>query len=182
MAPLLSSLPLVVRPGEGLCAPLGSMAAIHKISGAVTQGRLAIVEHSLPPRYLASPMHRHSREDELSIVLAGQLGAKLGDDVVVATEGSYVLKPRGQWHACWNAGDTELRFVELLVPAGVEGYFERLSRLFTTGGASERRGDPVAGRRVRCAVRFQERARTVSAIRVAVLTRAILEYPRASED
>jgi quercetin dioxygenase-like cupin family protein len=135
MAPLLSSLPLVVRPGEGLSAPLGSTAAIHKISGAVTQGRLAIVEHSLPPRYLASPIHRHSREDELSIVLTGQLGAKLGDDVVIAGAGSYVFKPRGQWHTYWNAGDTELTFIELLVPAGVEGYFERLSRLFRAGCA-----------------------------------------------
>jgi quercetin dioxygenase-like cupin family protein len=135
MAPLLGSLPLVIRPPEGLSTPLGSTAAIHKIPGAVTQGRLAIVEHTLPPRYLASPMHRHSREDELSIVLTGQLGAKLGDDVVVAQAGSYVLKPRGQWHTYWNAGDTDLRFIELLVPAGIEGYFERLSRLFATAGA-----------------------------------------------
>ncbi|HYN10849.1 MAG TPA: cupin domain-containing protein [Vicinamibacterales bacterium] len=65
-------------------------------------------------------------------MLAGQLGVKLGDEVVVATAGSYVLKPRGQWHAYWNAGSTELRFIELLVPAGVEGSFEELSRLFAT--------------------------------------------------
>ena len=136
MAPLISSLPVVVKQGEGLSAPLGSLAAIHKIPGAVTQGRLAIVEHSLPPRHLASPMHRHSREDELSIVLSGQLGAKLGDDVVIAPAGSYVLKPRGQWHAYWNAGDVDLTFVELLVPAGVEGYFERLSRLLAGGDAA----------------------------------------------
>jgi hypothetical protein len=77
-------------------------------------------------------MHRHSREDELSIVVEGQLGVKLGDDVIVAAAGSYVPKPRGQWHAYWNAGESELRFIEILVPAGVEGYFERLSRLFAT--------------------------------------------------
>ena len=135
MAPLLTSLPVVVKQGEGLSAPLGSLAAIHKIPGAVTEGRLAIVEHSLPPRHLASPMHRHAREDELSIVLSGQLAAKLGDDVVIAPAGSYVLKPRGQWHAYWNAGDVEMRFIELLVPAGVEGYFERLSRLFAEDSA-----------------------------------------------
>jgi mannose-6-phosphate isomerase-like protein (cupin superfamily) len=130
--PLLTTLPFVVRPGEGLHAPLGPVGTVHKVPGAATEGRLAIVEHTLRPRYLATPMHRHSREDELSIVLAGQLGVKLGDEVVVATAGSYVLKPRGQWHAYWNAGDTELRFIELLVPAGVEGYFEELSRLFAT--------------------------------------------------
>jgi quercetin dioxygenase-like cupin family protein len=130
MPHLLTTLPFVVRPGEGLRAPLGSVGTIHKVPGAATEGRLAVVEHTLRPHHLAAPMHRHSREDELSIVLAGQLGVKLGDDVIVAGAGSYVLKPRGQWHAYWNAGDSDLRFIELLVPAGVEGYFERLSRLF----------------------------------------------------
>jgi quercetin dioxygenase-like cupin family protein len=130
--PLLTTLPFVVQPGEGLRAPLGPVGTVHKVPGAATEGRLAIVEHTLRPRYLATPMHRHSREDELSIVLAGQLGVKLGDEVVVAAAGSYVLKPRGQWHAYWNAGNTELRFIELLVPAGVEGYFEELSRLYAT--------------------------------------------------
>ena len=130
------TLPYVVRPGEGLRAPLGSVCTVHKVPGVATDGRLAIVEHTLRPRFLAAPMHRHSREGELSIVLAGQLGVKLGDDVVVAAAGSYVLKPRGQWHADWNAGDTTLRFIELLVPAGVEGYFERLSRLFASEDAA----------------------------------------------
>ena len=132
MPHLLTTLPFVVGPGEGLRAPLGSVGTVHKVPGVATEGRLAIVEHMLAPRHLAAPMHRHSREDELSIVLSGQLGVKLGDDVIVASTGSYVLKPRGQWHAYWNAGDSELRFIELLVPAGVEGYFERLSRLFAT--------------------------------------------------
>jgi quercetin dioxygenase-like cupin family protein len=132
MPHLLTTLPFVVQPGEGLRAPLGSVGTVHKVPGVATEGRLAIVEHTLAPHHLAAPMHRHSREDELSIVLSGQLGVKLGDDVIVSSPGSYVLKPRGQWHAYWNAGDADLRFIELLVPAGVEGYFERLSRLFAT--------------------------------------------------
>ena len=37
--------------------------------------------------------------------------------------------------AYWNAGEHELRFIELLVPAGVEGYFERLSRLLASASA-----------------------------------------------
>lgn len=135
MSTVLTNLPFVVRPGEGVQVPLGSVGTVHKVPGRATEGRLAIVEHTLAPRHLASPMHRHSREDELSIVLSGQLGTKLGDDVVIAPAGSYVLKPRGQWHAYWNAGDKELRFIELLLPAGVEGYFERLSRLFASAAA-----------------------------------------------
>lgn len=46
-------------------------------------------------------------------------------------------KPRDEWHTFWNAGDTELRFIELLLPGGFEGYFRRLSPLLTAAGAPD---------------------------------------------
>lgn len=105
----------------------GSIHTSLKLHGGLTDDRLAIVQHTLLPRQLAAPMHRHSREDEISIVLTGRLGAKLGDDIVMAPAGSYLLKPRGQWHTYWNAGASELRLMELLVPGGFEGCLERLA-------------------------------------------------------
>ena len=60
-------------------------------------------------------------------MLEGEIGALLGDDVAVAGPGSYVWKPRNEWHTFWNAGDAELRFIELLLPGGFEGYFELLA-------------------------------------------------------
>jgi quercetin dioxygenase-like cupin family protein len=135
------ALPFIVPPGGGLDAPLSRLGRIHKVPGSVTAGHLAIVEHTLPPRALAAPLHRHSREDELSIVLAGRIGALLGDDAVEADAGSYVWKPRDQWHTFWNASDTdELRFIELLLPAGFENYFQRLSPMLREAGSA----DPAA--------------------------------------
>jgi quercetin dioxygenase-like cupin family protein len=134
------TLPFVVGPGQGLDAPLSALGTIHKVPSAVTRGQLAIVEHTLPPRALAAPLHRHSKEDELSIVLAGRIGALLGDDVVFGEAGAYVWKPRDQWHTFWNAGDTGLRFIELLLPGGFEGYFERLSPMLKAAGGA----DPAA--------------------------------------
>lgn len=128
-------LPFIVPAGGGVHAPLARLGTTHKVPSTVTEGRLAIVEHTLPPRALAAPLHRHSREDELSIVLAGTVGAQLGNDVVTARAGSYVFKPRGQWHTFWNAGDDELRFIELLIPGGFEGCFDRLSPLLAAGAA-----------------------------------------------
>jgi quercetin dioxygenase-like cupin family protein len=132
--------PYIVPAGGGVSAPLARLGTVHKVPSAVTEGRVAIVEHTLPARALAAPLHRHSREDELSIVLAGTIGAQLGEEVVTAGAGSYVFKPRGQWHTFWNAGDDELRFVELLIPGGFEGYFARLSPLLAAAGAA----DPAA--------------------------------------
>jgi hypothetical protein len=35
---------------------------------------VSLVEQILAPRVLAAPLHRHSREDEYSVVLEGRLG------------------------------------------------------------------------------------------------------------
>lgn len=132
-----SALPFIVPPGDGLDLPLSRLGVIHKVPGQVTAGQLAIVEHTLPPRALAAPVHRHAREDELSIVLAGRIGALLGEQVVEAGAGAYVWKPRNQWHTFWNASSTDqLRFIELIMPAGFEGYFERLSPLLKAAGGA----------------------------------------------
>jgi len=136
----LAAGPFVIQPGGGLDAPLARLGTVHKIPSRVIDGRLAIVEHTLPPRHLAAPRHRHSREDELSIVLEGTLGVLLGDTVITAGPGAYVLKPRGQWHTFWNAGDTELRLIELLTPGGFDGYYARLSPLLEAAAAP----DPAA--------------------------------------
>jgi mannose-6-phosphate isomerase-like protein (cupin superfamily) len=127
----------VVEPRAGIDAPLGRLSTIHKVVSQVTDGRLAIIEHRLPAGRLATPRHRHAREDELSFVVAGHMGALLGDDVVHARAGAYVLKPRGQWHTLWNAGSSELRFIELIVPGGFESYLERLSPLLGAAPVSD---------------------------------------------
>ena len=136
-APCFVTFPYVVGPGEGLHAPLGALGSVHKAPAALTEGRIAVVEHTLPPRQLAAPLHRHSREDELSIVLDGTLGALLGDHEVTAGTGSYVYKPRGQWHTVWNAADTPLRFIELLIPGGVDRYFQQISSMLQAACAPD---------------------------------------------
>jgi mannose-6-phosphate isomerase-like protein (cupin superfamily) len=98
-----------------------------------TGGAFALVEHTLPPRGLGAPLHRHENEDEYSFVLEGRLGAQLGDEVVEAGPGEVVAKPRGQEHAFWNAGDEPLRFLELISPAGFERYFRELAPLLVAG-------------------------------------------------
>lgn len=67
---------------------------------------------------LAAPMHRHSREDEYSFVLAGTLGVIEEGIEVTAGPGDLVAKPLGRWHTFWNAGEDELRFLEIIVPGG----------------------------------------------------------------
>ena len=87
----------------------------------------------MAPRVLAAPLHRHHREDEYSYVLTGTMGGLLGDDVVTAVPGTWVFKPRNQWHTFWNAGDTPCEIIEIISPAGFEDFFRGLRTAWPDG-------------------------------------------------
>ena len=99
------------------------------IPGELTGGGFALLEHVLVPKALGGPIHRHTREDEYSYVLEGQLGAILGDEEVVVDAGSLIFKPRRQWHTFWNAGDGPVRVLEIISPGGFERVFRELAAL-----------------------------------------------------
>lgn len=127
---------MVVLPDEGEMVWLQGLAARYVISGEQTGGRLSIVEHPIKPKALASPMHTHSREDEISFVIEGRVGVQIGDRIVIAGPGTTVFKPRGIPHAFWNESDSQARVLEVITPAGFEQYFREMAALFaasTTG-------------------------------------------------
>lgn len=117
----------IVGPDNGREGFLGSIGVRFMIDGLEAGERFSLVEHPMSARALAAPLHLHTREDEYSYVLQGRMGALLGDDVVEAGPGDLVFKPRNQWHTFWNAGDEPCRILELISPAGFEGFFQELS-------------------------------------------------------
>lgn len=125
-----SSAPMIIPPEGGQRFNLGGLGIHWKIDGIQTDRRFSVVHHPIAPRTLAAPLHRHHREDEYSYVLAGTLGALLGDDVVTAETGTWVFKPRAQWHTFWNAGDTPCEIIEVISPAGFENYFRELAAIW----------------------------------------------------
>src|SRR4051812_38782067 len=120
-----------LAPGEGRRADLANLGNRFMIDSAQTDGRFALIEHTIPPRKLAAPMHVHEREDEYSFVLSGRMGAQIGDEVVEAGPGELVFKPRGIWHAFWSAGDEETHLLELISPGDFAGYFEEIAALLS---------------------------------------------------
>ena len=81
------------------------------------------MEHTFTAGTLVPP-HVHAREDEYSVVLAGEIGFRSGRREVVLGAGGYITKPRGELHAMWNAGQTPARMIEVISPAGFEKFFE----------------------------------------------------------
>ncbi len=125
----------IVGPKDGKAGTLGSIDVRFMINGDESGGGFSLIEHPMPPRRLAAPLHKHSREDEYSFVLAGRMGALLGDEVVYGEPGDLVFKPRDQWHTFWNPGDEPASILEIISPAGFEGFFNELVDLINAEGS-----------------------------------------------
>jgi len=119
----------VLGPKDGQAGFLGSIGVRFMVEGPTADERFSLVEHPMSARALAAPLHRHNREDEYSYVIEGRMGAMLGETVLEAGPGDLVFKPRGEWHTFWNAGDAPCRILEIISPAGFEGFFAELVEL-----------------------------------------------------
>ena len=119
--------PVVIPQNQGDSFDFGGLGVCWKIDGDASQQRFAVVHHPIAPRALAAPLHFHHNEDEYSYVLKGRLGALLGDDVVTAEPGTWVFKPRRQWHTFWNAGEEPCEIIEVISPGGFENYFREVA-------------------------------------------------------
>lgn len=80
---------------------------------------------------------------EKSLVLV-RVGVGAGP--IALGPGGYIIKPRGEVHAMWNAGKVPARMIEVISPAGFEGFFRELSDL-TAVGAPDRGVIAELGRR-----------------------------------
>jgi quercetin dioxygenase-like cupin family protein len=126
--------PALHEPSSQRTLALFRVEFAYRLEGADTDGGLAVLEVTVPPRTLVKP-HQHSKEDEVSLILSGHVGARIGDttyeDVVA---GSSIVKPRDVPHAMWNIADEPARILEIVMPAGLEQYFEELAPILSHHG------------------------------------------------
>lgn len=128
-----SKQPILTPVDAGHRVDLGGIGVHFKIPSETTDGLLSVVEHPVRPGSLAPP-HTHADEDELSYVIDGVFGMRVGDTVVEAGPGTYVFKPRRVPHTFWNAGPGPARLLEIIFPAGFERYFVEMAALLQEHG------------------------------------------------
>src|SRR5437879_12941092 len=134
---------LKIPSSEGKLVSMGGVGVKFKITGEETGHAFSIVEHPVQPRTLVPP-HLHHDTDEYSYVVEGQFGARIGDEILLAGPGDYILKSRGIPHTFWNPTDRVARLVEIISPAGFEKFFAEAGELFTQGPAGVQRVGDLA--------------------------------------
>lgn len=92
------------------------------LDGAATEGQLTMMRTSLPEG-AASPVHMHSAEDEMFLLLRGSGIFWFGDDRLELGEGGVVYLPRDVPHAYRFTSAVDL--ITICTPSGSEGFFRQ---------------------------------------------------------
>lgn len=92
-----------------------------KATSEQTGGRMWAKE-LLAERGMATPVHRHTREDEAFYVLDGEVSVYVGDQVVRAGEGAFLWAPREVPHA-FCVESARARLLVVSTPGGFERFF-----------------------------------------------------------
>lgn len=111
--------PMVVRHGSSEGTPLGTSgrARLKVLNEPVEGGGYALIEGSHPVGEPRIRDHVHLKHEETFVVLEGQYEVRLGQQIVVAAAGDYVVIPRGTPHTYRNPGPSPARVLNIISPA-----------------------------------------------------------------
>lgn len=135
---------IVRGPGEGeaLSVPPTELSVKGvemsiKAADEDTDGSFTAIEYTAPPGYGGLPSHIHRETIESFYVLEGELKVTLAGNTRIAEAGGFVFVPTDVLHKFANASnDHPVRFLLVVSPGGLEGYFRELP------GIIERHGYP----------------------------------------
>jgi quercetin dioxygenase-like cupin family protein len=115
--------PFILGPGEHRSPVSQQRPWSFRLTGDDSEGRISVGQGTLPPLTAGPPLHVHTNEDELFLVVEGVLTVQLGDTLHEVEAGGLVWGARGTPHAFANRSTASTRLMSFIVPAGVESMF-----------------------------------------------------------
>ena len=131
--------PLVLEPGGGEGAIVGSISFVIKADSERTQGSYSMVEAN--GTVFATPHVHHDREESF-YVLEGSVTFLAGENTVEGTAGSFVLVPRETMHGFRANG--EARLIIIHSPGGFERFFREMAAAIERGDFDQTYRDRLA--------------------------------------
>jgi mannose-6-phosphate isomerase-like protein (cupin superfamily) len=83
-----------------------------------------------------SPLHIHTKEDEIYYVLSGEVEVIIDDERQILRSGDCVFLPRYVPHQLQNPGQKPAQVLLMIHPPGLEYFFEEMARLRSQGEPS----------------------------------------------
>jgi quercetin dioxygenase-like cupin family protein len=105
------------------------------VPGVSTDGHTVVLTVDMPPG-LHVDAHTHDTEEQINIVVAGQVRFRVGDDETVLGPGGVLLMPRHVEHELWNDSEELARLIEIYTPPGMEQRFAAAGAAAVDAGRS----------------------------------------------
>lgn len=106
------------------------------VTGEQTGGRVALLETTVTGTQ-ELPLHAHIHEDELIYVVHGEVTFYRDGMRLEGPAGTCVLLPKGSEHT-YRVASSEARLLVMLMPAGLERYYQELDDVTETTHYTER--------------------------------------------
>jgi quercetin dioxygenase-like cupin family protein len=113
-----------VPAGEGERLRFGDVEIVLRVPSEATGGAFALLEEHAPAD---TPLHVHSREDELFYGLEGEHVIQLGDEEHRLGPRDVVFAPRGVPHAQRRVVPRTGSLLIMVTPGGFDGFFRELA-------------------------------------------------------
>ena len=113
------------------------------VPGSETSGHAIVLTVDMPPG-LHVDAHTHETEDQINIVLSGQVRFRIGDEETVLGAGGVLLMPRHTEHELWNDTGEFARLIEIYTPPGMEQRFAAAGAAAVADGKSFANADDYA--------------------------------------
>jgi mannose-6-phosphate isomerase-like protein (cupin superfamily) len=123
---------VIVPPDGGRAIRAFGSTAVFKLGGAETGGAVSLA-FAETPAGAGPPAHVHRRDDELFVVLEGEISFWTPSGWVPTTPGTVVFAPRNAAHTFRNTGTSPSRHLVLTLPSGFEEFYARSAALFAGG-------------------------------------------------
>jgi len=116
--------PVIVPPDEGKV--LEYIGIKHKLTHQDTGDAYYLFEFEFDPES-GNRLHVHQHEDEVVHVLEGEIEIRVGGQTLRAVAGGVAHLPKRIPHALYNPLKTRSRYLAIVVPGGMENFFDELS-------------------------------------------------------
>ncbi len=114
---------------------MGGNTVTFHLTGEETGGDYSLTEFIMAaPPAPGPPAHIHGAENEATYVLEGELLFTLGERSMKAYTGSILFIPIGTKHALSNLGPGTARILVILMPPGLEMFWEEMANLLKVSG------------------------------------------------
>jgi mannose-6-phosphate isomerase-like protein (cupin superfamily) len=102
---------------------------VFKAMSEDTGGKFSVLEYTAPANFGGPQPHWHQQTTEAFHVIEGALEIHRGDEALHAGPGDFVLVPPRTLHTFSNNCPQPAKFLVILSPGGLEGYFFELAEL-----------------------------------------------------